>query len=174
MLLKREKNAHLLGRDMAPEKHIVGLGNILVNLHAIEFAARAYFLNLEKADLSLVLPKKLDDLRVGDEVPVNGFTNGDSLKPMLRRYNEQVRTELQVDTSIVDLRDALAHGRVSGNSEKFPLRLLKFKKTTNRNSKVTLVTHSELLDEVWFERQIARLETEANKIARAIRELPTR
>jgi hypothetical protein len=50
----------------------------------------------------------------------------------LLKYNglvESVSSDLCVDSQLVNLRDALAHGRVSSNVPQPPLRLLKFDKT---------------------------------------------
>ena len=86
---------------------------------------------------------------------------------ILKQYNRQVPDDCQVSAKqIVDLRDALAHGRMFGSgqdSEHF--RLLKFAKRPNEQERV-LVTLAIDVTEDWLSDNIAFLDDEISKVAR--------
>lgn len=149
---------------MTTDDHVLGLGRILGNLHSLEFAVRMYLWKHEKK-VAIQPSLAMDGLRPGDVVPENAFTNYDTLLTMIRRYNVLVATPLQVAESVVDLRDALAHGRVSGRTAAMPLRLLKFGKPAAGSA---TVTHSELMDQGWFEAKVSWVRAQLGKVASAL------
>src|SRR5216117_3606119 len=96
------------------EEHARLVGRLVGNLDSLEFALRAYL--YEKADpphTPLPAGHTLDSLKIGDAVPINAMTDYSSLGELIDRYNRLVERSspgLQVDRSLVSLRDALAHG----------------------------------------------------------------
>ena len=60
----------------------------------------------------------------------------------------------KLDTTLIDLRDALAHGRVSAAEQNETLRLVKFSKP---NGGLTRVTYNQLMTEDWFMEQKSRI-----------------
>ena len=65
---------------------------------------------------------------VGTDLPENEFTGYDTLGQLIDKYNDQAtRRGLQlVDKTLVEIRDALAHGRVSAAEQNDNLKLLNF------------------------------------------------
>ena len=107
----------------------------------------------------------LFSLAVEDEVPENALTNFDTLGQTLRKYNASVAKGFRVDESVVDLRDALAHGRVLSAARSFPLRLFKFSKAIGHKVKVT---HAETLDLAYLRAQVRRLLDEIKKVQKVM------
>jgi hypothetical protein len=68
-----------------------------------------------------------------------------------------------VDASLVDLRDALAHGRVSALDPNGPLKLMKFSRA--RQGKVQVTTVIELTPQ-WLTEQTKRTFAEVQKVIR--------
>jgi hypothetical protein len=71
---------------------------------------------------------------------------------------------LTVDRSLVDLRDALAHGRVSAAAPNDDLQLLKFERPVNGRTRVVF---SERLTEQWLRQQVGRVAASVRKVATA-------
>jgi hypothetical protein len=86
---------------------------------------------------------------VGTELPENDITSYDSLGDLFTKFNAVMvsRGQAQLDMRVVDLRDALAHGRVSAAVPDDTLRLIKFDKP--KNGKVR-IAFNELMTEQWF------------------------
>lgn len=148
---------------MTLEEYTFGLGKLIVNLHSLEFALRAFLWNRQGGSSW----KFLDNLQEGNTVSENAFTNYDTLKELIAKYNNlvtSVSSDLCVDSQLVKLRDALAHGRVASNTPQPPLRLLKFDKPSRGTVKVT---HSVLVDENWLAAQTTRVRVEMEKIVAA-------
>ena len=78
-----------------------------------------FLFNVEQSGVSVKLETRMNELAVGQTRPVNAFTNNDSLGALIKKFNAlpAVNHDHRVDESIVDLRDALAHGR-SGRSSR--------------------------------------------------------
>lgn len=133
---------------MTLEEYTFGVGKLIVNLHSFEFALRAFLWNREGGSSWAFL----ESLREGDTVSENAFTNYDTLGHLITKYNAFVSSlpNLQVDPSLADLRDALAHGRVASSVPSPPLRLLKFGKPAGGN---VTVTHSIVVDDAWLSEQ---------------------
>src|SRR5947209_2870741 len=102
---------------MDQKLYVIGLGELLRTFQSLEFLLRSFL--YEKADPphtkfpdNFVIQK----LSVGDTVETNAATDFSSLSQLIDRYNKLIKPtapELMLDPSIVQLRDALAHGRVS-------------------------------------------------------------
>ena len=117
---------------MDMDKHALALGKLVGNFQSLEFALRAFLLNDEVALGKVVLHSpNLNDMNEGDVVRLNAFTDYDNLGQLIDRYNSHTKilsAGLTIDKTLVRVRDAIAHGRVSGNTPTPPLKLLKFYK----------------------------------------------
>jgi hypothetical protein len=69
-----------------------------------------------------------------------------------------------VDPGVVELRDAIAHGRVSAAIEDDDLLLLKFAKPSENR---TTVTFAQRLTSAWLREQIGRVAAELRKVVGA-------
>ena len=151
---------------MELQEYATALGKILANLQSLEFAVRAFL--YERGDLPhQPLPSGTDlhDLKVGDTVPENALTSYDSLGQLVDRYNRAVNDlQLAVDRSVVDLRDALAHGRVSAPLTAPNLSLLKFERPKAGSTKVA---YYQELSPQWLSEQVKRVFGELQKVAKA-------
>jgi hypothetical protein len=142
------------------------LGRLQGNLLSLEFVLRAFLVNdalmyTVEGGVSQAFPQhsSLDKLKVGDCVPVNAFTNYDTLGQLIAKYNTRVNraaNDLCIDAELVDVRDAIAHGRVSAPDIAEPLHLLKFSKPEPGINSVR-VTHSIFLTAAWLSSQIKRV-----------------
>jgi hypothetical protein len=122
------------------DKNALWLGKLLSNFQSLEFGLRAFLTNVEIASgSSFPLSENLYDMNEGDIVPENAFTNYDSLAQLIKKYNSHpkvVSDDLKIDSTLVVVRDAIAHGRVSLETLSSPLRLLKFDEPKNNQVKV--------------------------------------
>jgi|SRR6185369_4840576 len=77
------------------------------------------------------------------------MTSYDTLCQLVTKFNDEMkrRGAPPLDTSVVELRDALAHGRVSAAPPEENLRLLKFSKPVKGKVQVTF---NEVMTEQWF------------------------
>lgn len=112
-------------------KHALHLGGILANFQSLEFILRAY-LHKVSGSISNTLPAgtNIYESPIGTELPLNAITNYDTLGELIDRFNQamQKQDKPEIDRSLVDLRDALAHGRVSASGVEETLRIVKFSK----------------------------------------------
>jgi hypothetical protein len=132
---------------MTLDDHARGLGGLLGNFHSLEFVLRV-FLNRLPGARPMGVPPGTDIYLspVGTELPENDMTSYDSLGQLFAKFNAEMvkRGKAQLDMRLVELRDALAHGRVSAAMPDDTLRLIKFDKP--RNGRVR-VTFNELMTE---------------------------
>jgi len=140
------------------EKHSLLLGKLVGNFQSLEFALRAFLIN-DDINKKGPLPKSETDMHnmiIGDVVSENAFTNYDSLSQLINKYNchPKIKTAgLSIDETLVDIRDAIAHGRVSSEKPLSNLALLKFDRP--KNGKVEVVFNAKMTEE-WFKEQIKR------------------
>jgi hypothetical protein len=88
---------------------------------------------------------------VGSDLPENEFTSYDLLRQLIDKHNvEAARLGLrQVDHALAEIRDALAHGRVSRRQN-----LIKFSRPTGGRVQVTF---NEIMSVSWFTAQKKRV-----------------
>ncbi len=151
------------------DEYSARLGRLFGNFHSLEFALRVFLYGRGDPPHHLFSTgTNLNRLVVGDVVPLNAMTGYDSLGQLIDRYNRLVspdRPELTVDPGLVNLRDALVHGRVSALSPSSPLTLLKFSKPKKDQAKVSY--SAELTDD-WFHNQVKLLFAELQKVVKAL------
>lgn len=138
--------------------HALYLGKLVANLQGLEFMLRGFLFNVEDvSEDSFPQLKNLHDMNEGDTVHLNALTNYDTLYVLIKKYNSnQIISSagLTIEENLVDVRDALAHGRVFIRAnESPPFTLLKFKKH-KRDAQSVDVEFSALMTDEWFKRQI--------------------
>lgn len=156
------------------QEHPKQLGKLIGNLLTIEGLARL-LLAINKAGSLKATRPALPNVTKGDLVDITPISDPESLTSVLKKYNAHIaknRPDLKVDVpTIVNLRDALAHGRVFGfgnpqNASSTPLRLLKFAK--NPQNKKVKVELCEDMTEQWFNENIQILEKASENIRQAL------
>ncbi len=153
---------------MAEDRVPSALGKLVTNLQSLEFALRALLHDAVGPSHSSL---RLEALSVGDAVPEDPITNYDSLGDLIRKVNELYQTHgkpERIDASLVDLRDAIAHGRVWTTHPSTPFTLLKFSKP---NAGFVTVTYAQQLTIDWLDSQIKRTRNEVNKAVTFARSL---
>ena len=151
------------------DKHGLNLGKLVGNFQSLEFILRAFLTNDEIAQKG-PLPESATDMNKmnkGDIVPESAFTNYDTLRQLIKKYNKHPRVlsaGLTIDETLIDIRDAIAHGRVAASTPSSSLRLLKFGKPKNNQVKVTF---SVLMTREWFGEQLRRVYEAVLKVKEA-------
>jgi len=151
------------------DKYALGLGWLIANLLSLEYMLRIYLVDEELGDdLGEKFPqyKRLHELQVGEKVPKNAFTEWDDLSDLIREYNKHVARELAIDFSIVDLRHALVHGRVSSPTLEGSLSLLKFSRPDKGDTQVSVECKYSLTSD-WISEQKNKVAGEMKKVVRA-------
>ena len=134
---------------------------------ALEASLRAYLYSVQDPPhaplpTGFVFPQ----IKAGDVLPVNALTDYASLGELITRFNRRVAAShptLVVDPSLVELRDALAHGRVLGPIGASRSSLFKFARP---NGSTVVATFVAELNEAWFHAQVERVAVEVAKVAR--------
>jgi len=150
---------------MTDDEHALYLGKLLVNFQSLEFILRAYLQNQPGAR-PFGLPHGTDIYLcpVGTELPENEFTSYDTLGQLINKYNDKMRAKggAPIDETLVELRDALAHGRVAAKGDLDNNHLLKFSKPTR--GKVQVTFNAEMSAE-WFRNQYKRVNGALHAVA---------
>ena len=151
------------------ELHALNLGKLVGNLQSLEMGARMVIVKLDQRAAKQV-QTQLPQVRAGDAVELNAFTNDDDLNQTLGKYNKRAPLNCRIDVvPIVRLRDALAHGRTFGfGSVKHlqHLRLLKFSRKT-KDGKVPVELAEDMTAE-WFSQNIRMLNKALEKVTKAL------
>jgi len=148
------------------ERHALNLGKLTGDLQTIEMAARLAIVKLDNAAAERI-QAQLPQVKVGELVETNAFTNKDDLNQTLEKYNKRAPLDCRVDRKvIVALRDALAHGRVFGAGIMKHLRLLKFSRKAT-DGRVSVELAIDMTDE-WFLWHIQLLNEAIAKITKAL------
>ena len=153
---------------MNPNDYIEAVGKIIVNLQSLEFLLRAFLYNNQNQPHNPIQPGgDFYNFQIGDVVPENAFTSYDSLGQLIARYNnhiKQTNSDLQVDGTIVELRDAFAHGRISDPDTDDIFSLVKFSRP--QQGQIT-VTYLARMTREWLTRENLRVITELEKVRKA-------
>jgi len=153
--------------DKAPfESHAINLGKIVGNLLSLEMGARLAIVKLDERAAKQV-QAQLPQVKTGDLVEINAFTNSDDLMQTLEKFNKRAPLNCRLDIkSIVNLRDAMAHGRMFGYGSMKHLRLLKFSRKANAG-KVSVELVQDMTD-AWFMQSIQLLDSALEKVRIAL------
>ncbi len=139
------------------------IGKIVRNLQSIEFALRL-FLDETQGHSSDKRTYELHKLKVTDWVPVDYLTNYDTLKQLIEKTNKELKKRgllEHIDETLVQLRDAIAHGRVFSLHPEVPQQLVKFSKPNNDKTQVTI---SVEMTQKWLSQQVKQTHDEILKI----------
>ncbi|MBY0498883.1 MAG: hypothetical protein K2P74_04590 [Nitrosomonas sp.] len=148
---------------MTLDDHAKQLGGLVGNFQSLEFMLRSFLFLQNGAPEG----KDIYSFRVGESLPVSELTNWDSLGELIRKFNEEVNKYdlAKIDKEIVEIRDALAHGRVSACDPSDNLRLLKFDRPRNNQVKVLF---NEAMTESWFVSQKKRVADAIQLVSKAM------
>jgi hypothetical protein len=150
------------------DRHCLFLGKLVANFQSLEWILRTFLVNKDMAlGVSFEESHRIWELTLGEQISENAFTNYDSLKKCIRKYNSSLQAEwakFQVDETLADVRDAIAHGRVASLTESSPMQLLKFSRA--KDSRVT-VKFSVNMTEEWLKEQMGRVYREFLKVHEA-------
>lgn len=108
---------------MDHQSHSLGVGAIVTNLQALETVLRCFL--MQKDGTPITFPK------LGDtSAPETWLTRFVSLGGLISNYNsalsETEKPTKAIDLSVVEIRDAFAHGRLFVYGDSFPGTLWKF------------------------------------------------
>ncbi|MFC1921164.1 hypothetical protein ACFLYQ_05515 [Chloroflexota bacterium] len=100
--------------DSVFERYQLELGEIIHNLHSLEYILRLFLNDVDKERYGTSPPKvRSNEINVGAKVAENYFTNYDSLDALIKKYNDLIenlgKNELVISEKPVLIRDALAH-----------------------------------------------------------------
>ena len=129
-------------------EHVKRVGEIVVNLQSFEFLLRRFLFGVrhEQAD------RRYEDLAIGDVVNENSITNYHTLGQLIKDYNTYVSESNPAlklpKKDLVNLRDALAHGRIYSVAPNGNCVLLKFSKPVDGK---TEATYCEKMDKAWYQ-----------------------
>jgi len=146
------------------DKCFHSLGHLVSDLLLLEIILRGALYNWNEKNNKTNNPnhhsfpknKSFLDYKIGQKVPLNAITNYDTLGFLIKQFNKQVATNDPakcVDASIVDIRDAIAHGRKAKVGNTY-MTLIKFTQHKNGPPKVHL---RYKLSNAWLQRQIAKV-----------------
>lgn len=138
---------------MDDRMHTRSLGTLVNNIQTLEFSLRSC---LFKDEITKGISKQLNTLELvkGEIVPNNALTNWDTLRDLIQKYNElPISKDLTIDENLVDIRDAIAHGRVFSSTPNGINQLLRFQKPNNNGVEVEF---SVAMTEEWFTTQFLR------------------
>jgi hypothetical protein len=128
------------------------LGRLMEDLWSLEWMLRNVLYLLEHPPHIAMAPRPLFAANVGNSFPMNALTSYASLGQLIDAYNASAKTP--IDSSLVTLRDTLAHGRVlCADHAWVNLSLMKFSRPAANN--VTVETRYDLTL-AWMDEQIAR------------------
>ncbi|HET9057451.1 MAG TPA: hypothetical protein VFN30_11465 [Chitinophagaceae bacterium] len=136
---------------MTLQEHCFELGGLMANFHSLEFLLRAYLQKHTTPKPIATAQSGVDfySFNVGAELPENPITNYDSLRILIDKFNHLMKTKglVEIDSSIAEIRDALAHGRVSSAANVEQMRLIKFSRPNNG---IVTITFNEEMTLDWF------------------------
>ncbi|NQT80441.1 MAG: hypothetical protein HQ555_08650 [Candidatus Aminicenantes bacterium] len=150
---------------MDSERHALGVGKILCHLISLELGLR--FCIGIKTERSTVTPK-VDALKKEKLHPRTAIIDGNSLTEVIQIFNKKFKelNESVDENKIVQLRNALVHGKVISEVEPFPKPMTIFNlRRLKENPDQVEVVFIEEMNIDWFEINIEFLKEETLRIA---------
>ena len=141
---------------MKPEDHTQWVGAIMTNLSALETVIRRFLVADRRQESSFPKPGDKDAKR-------NYLTTYLSLNDLIKKYHNTLREDeakFRVDDSVINIRDAFAHGRMVTDSG-LPFHLWKFGHL--KQGRVP-VEFSQQLTTDWLKDAAAMMEREKDKV----------
>lgn len=148
---------------MDEASYLHGVGRIIGNLHSLELLLRVF---LCEANREIIMFPTSS----GIHVPETHLTNYMSLRKLIQKYNLNLtlaERKFFVDTDVVTVRDALAHGRLTSLSPSLPLTLHKFGLPVDGR---VLVEIAETISTEWLESKRELLREQMEKVLRCAKE----
>jgi hypothetical protein len=149
------------------EKFATAFGKLAVALLFLEHALRLYLGG--QSSIHQIGARGIAELKVGDLVPENSFTDASSYKDLLIRYNQAVQVDHPdwvLDQTLASLHDVVSTGRMSPLlSPHTPFVLLKFGPGSNARVEVTV---AQSLSEEWLENQFSHVIESLRKVESAL------
>ncbi|MGH8319796.1 MAG: hypothetical protein ACREUL_17805 [Steroidobacteraceae bacterium] len=147
------------------------LGRLLSNIIQLEFAVRVA-LHLQEPEEARMSTEILRSIKVGDLLPGTYLTNWMQLEQLIDDYNarERDRGSTPIDEGIVELRHALAHGRLTASTLTSEYSLFRFSRANPQSGAVT-VERIDVLTLRWLEEQVGRTGQALNSVFLRIQEL---
>jgi hypothetical protein len=142
------------------KRYAFNLGSLVSNFQGLELLLRAFLLDqVGAAPIGLPHGQDFYSAPVGSTVPVCPLTNYDSLGKLIEKFNEiaDAQGKAKLDPTLVDIRDALAHGRIAALSEGKPMRLVKYSRPLEPKKTTVRVTFYAELNDKWFSDQRGRV-----------------
>jgi hypothetical protein len=137
--------------------HTQLVGAIITNLQALETVLRYHSMGPKARDVQFPTAGALDAVE-------NDLTSYVSLGKLVKRFNTSLKPDEQrfkVDSQVIVIRDAFAHGRLVTTEEKLPFQLWKFGKP--ENGRVPIEFYKELTVE-WLTQTRDMLLNEKQKV----------
>ena len=148
--------------------HALLLGKLIGNLQSLEIGIRVFLHRCSDSSSHQTPTRSHYNLKVGDEVPEDAFTNYDSLGDLIKKYNSIIQSKdpnLVIDISVVQIRDLVAHGRVSApEPDETKLEIVKFGKPSN--GKVIVADCATMTDQ-WLQEKIDFVRSQLEIVAKA-------
>jgi hypothetical protein len=127
------------------DDHAKRVGYLHTNLTALESSLRYFLLKVDKQAFRIPQDGDVD-------APLNWMTKWISLDKLIKRYNGELtgieREKFSITQESVNLRDAIAHGRVHSPKLEFPWTLTKFGK--QRSGRVLIDLNQQMTIE-WLD-----------------------
>lgn len=129
--------------------HALHLGGLVGNLQTLEMMIRLALSQQEGSSAKGTFGDDFRDAPIGTRIPLSDMSNYASLRQLIEEFNEKLSPAAPIDLNLVNLRDALAHGRVSAGPRDNEYRIVKFSKPSKGDDSVT-VDYSDVMSEAWF------------------------
>ena len=144
--------------EMTHDEHALRLGMVVANFQTLEHLIRLFL--CEANNQKIIFPT------AGDfPIKCTYETNDYPLNKLIDDYNTSVGSEFAVDKMVIDIRDAIAHGRISSRSKSFPIRLMKPSRHGKDAEMVDELVFDELLTVEWFERTLSNIRDQISKVS---------
>lgn len=148
--------------------HALGFGKLMGNILSLEFLLRMVLINTDN-DPQKQFPEwdRLYELEKGETITLNSFTSDKYFSDVVKNYNSNIRIKeegLTIDDALIDIRNALAHGLISGADPSPPFNLLHF---TKRGGEIK-VNLNALMTIDWFNEQIRQVRAAMENVGKAL------
>jgi hypothetical protein len=127
------------------QDYVTCLGKLVMSLQTLEVAIRVFLGGQPGArPWGWKYGTSVYSCGAGTELDESDFTSYDSLPRLIGRYNEVARPQglPELGKEVVEVRDALAHGRLLGHGPGAVLRLIKFSRP-QKNGRVRVEFNEE-------------------------------
>jgi predicted GTPase len=146
------------------EEHAYNLGSVVANLQSLEFSLRLFLCATYNEPIKIPCSGQVT-------VPETHLTNYDSLGELIKKYNNiaaSVYSHLMLDTSVVEIRDALAHGRTLAPTPDPPVRIFKFDRPKKG---IVNVSYDQVMDQQWFNQSRKLIVEQIGKVQTCAKQL---